>query len=68
MMVIVLDADFRVTWAWNAFDHLDVNRAPVLGEIVLAGTTGPTTAVPNPPGGRLAAHQRREPGRPRTAT
>ena len=60
MMVIVLDADFQVTWAWDAFDHLDVNRGPVLGEVVQPGTTGPTTAVPQPPGGRLAARQRRE--------
>src|SRR5262249_56047896 len=25
-MVIVLDQDFRVSWAWDAFDHLDANR------------------------------------------
>jgi arylsulfate sulfotransferase len=33
-MVVVLDEDFQVTWAWDAFDHLDINRLPVLGEIV----------------------------------
>jgi hypothetical protein len=49
MMVIVLDADFQVTWAWDAFDHLDVNRGPVLGEIVQPGDIGPTTAVPRLP-------------------
>src|SRR5262249_12634677 len=29
-----------------AFDHLDVNRGPVLGEILQPGDIGPTTAVP----------------------
>jgi hypothetical protein len=48
-MVLVLDADFQVTWAWDAFDHLDVNRGPVLGEIVQPGDIGPTTAVPRLP-------------------
>jgi hypothetical protein len=28
-MVIVLDENFQVVWAWNAFDHLDVNRGPI---------------------------------------
>ena len=49
MSIIVLDADFRVAWAWNGFDHMDVNRPPVLGEIVLTSSTGPTTAVPSLP-------------------
>jgi hypothetical protein len=49
MMVIVLDTDFQVAWARDAFDHLDVNRGPVLGEIVLPGDTGPTSAVPRLP-------------------
>lgn len=45
-MVMVLDADFQVKWAWDAFDHLDVNRGPVLGEITLPGSPEPTAAVP----------------------
>jgi hypothetical protein len=49
MSVIVLDSDFRVAWAWNVFEHMDVNRLPVLGEIVQANSTGPTTAVPRLP-------------------
>jgi hypothetical protein len=49
MSIIVLDADFQVTWAWNGFEHMDVNRPPVLGEIVQASSTGPTTAVPRLP-------------------
>jgi arylsulfate sulfotransferase len=49
MSIIVLDADLRAVWAWNGFDHMDVNRGPVLGEIVQASSTGPTTAVPRLP-------------------
>jgi arylsulfate sulfotransferase len=49
MMIMVLDADFQVTWAWDAFDHLDVNRGPVLGEVVEPGDIGPTTTVPRLP-------------------
>lgn len=45
-MVLVLDSDFRVQWAWDAFDHLDVNRGPVLGEVTLPGSPEPTNAVP----------------------
>jgi arylsulfate sulfotransferase len=47
-MVLVLDQDFQVTWAWDAFDYLDVNRGPVLGEIVVPGTPV-TSVVPNLP-------------------
>jgi arylsulfate sulfotransferase len=32
-MLMVLDQDLQVAWAWDAFDHLDVNRGPVLGEL-----------------------------------
>ena len=45
-MVVVLDADFQVKWTWDAFDHLDVNRGPVLGEVVSAGSPEPTAFVP----------------------
>jgi hypothetical protein len=43
--LVVLDQDFRVVWAWDAFDHLDVNRGPVLGEVTQPGV-GPTSVVP----------------------
>ncbi len=43
--LVVLDQDFRVVWAWDAFDHLDVNRGPVLGEITRPGPGGGPTAV-----------------------
>src|SRR5262249_55601965 len=39
---------FRVKWTWDAFDHLDVHRAPVLGEITQPGV-GPTSVVPRLP-------------------
>jgi arylsulfate sulfotransferase len=45
-MIVVLDANFQVTWVWDGFDHLDVNRGPVLGEVLQPGSTEPTTAVP----------------------
>ena len=31
-MIVVLDSDLQVVWAWDAFDHLDVSRAAILGE------------------------------------
>jgi hypothetical protein len=48
-MVLVLDQDFRVTWAWDAFDYLDVNRGPVLGEVTQPGAADPSAAVPKLP-------------------
>lgn len=42
---LVLDRDFHIKWTWDAFDHLDVNRGPVLGEITQPGV-GPTSVVP----------------------
>jgi arylsulfate sulfotransferase len=44
--IVVLDDNFQVTWAWDGFDHLDVNRGPVLGEVVQPGGTEPSAAVP----------------------
>jgi hypothetical protein len=48
-MIVVLDQNFQVTWAWDAFDYLDVNRGPTLGEPVLPGVVGPASAVPRLP-------------------
>ncbi len=31
-MILVLDAELQVTWAWDAFDHLDARRKATLGE------------------------------------
>jgi hypothetical protein len=38
-MIIVLDKNLQVLWAWDAFDHLDPHRMATLGE-----TCTPTTA------------------------
>jgi hypothetical protein len=35
--IIVLDQNFQVVWVWDAFDHLDVNRGPILGETDMNG-------------------------------
>jgi hypothetical protein len=49
MDIVVLDDNFQVAWVWDSFDHLDVNRGPVLGEILEPGSTEPTSAVPRLP-------------------
>ncbi len=38
--IIVLDSDLNVIWSWDTFDHLDVTRAAVLGEICNQGAGG----------------------------
>src|SRR5262245_30487369 len=48
-MIVVLDEDLQVAWVWDAFDHLDVNRGPVLGEIVHQGDGGQDSIVPDYP-------------------
>jgi len=45
-MIVVLDDNLQVTWAWDSFDHLDVNRGPILGEVIQPGGTEPSAAVP----------------------
>ncbi|HEV3257550.1 MAG TPA: aryl-sulfate sulfotransferase [Gemmataceae bacterium] len=49
VMILVLDQDFQVTWAWDAFDHLNTSRGPVLGEILQPGSPLPTAVVPDLP-------------------
>jgi arylsulfate sulfotransferase len=48
-MILVLDNNLQVVWAWDAFDHLDVNRGPVLGEVLQPGSPEPTASVPRLP-------------------
>ena len=38
-MIVVFDADLRVIWSWDAFDHLDASRQAVLGEECTIGCT-----------------------------
>ncbi len=47
--IVVLDKNFQVSWVWDSFDHLDVNRGPTLGETVQPGVLDPDAAVPNLP-------------------
>jgi hypothetical protein len=44
MTIVVLDKDFQVAWAWDSFDHLDVNRGPILGEVLQPGGADQLTA------------------------
>ena len=49
MDIVVLDENFQVAWLWDSFDHLDVNRGPVLGEVLQPGSQQPTASVPRLP-------------------
>ncbi len=35
--IVVYDTNWQLKWAWSSFDHLDINRAAVLGETCKAG-------------------------------
>ena len=39
-MIIVLDENFQLAWVWNAFDHMDVSRAAILGQTCRGGEGG----------------------------
>jgi arylsulfate sulfotransferase len=39
-MIVVLNRDMQVEWVWDAFDHLDVRRAAILGETCTPGGGG----------------------------
>lgn len=36
-MILVLDSNLQLLWAWDSFDHLDVSRKAVLGETCSIG-------------------------------
>lgn len=36
-MILVLDSDLQLKWVWDSFEHLDVTRAAVLGEVCAQG-------------------------------
>jgi hypothetical protein len=44
MTIVVLDENFQVSWAWDSFDYLDVNRGPTLGDALLPGGADQLTA------------------------
>lgn len=39
-MILILDSNMQLLWAWDSFDHLDVTRAAVLGETCNLGPGG----------------------------
>jgi hypothetical protein len=39
-MIVDLDENFQVVWAWNSYDHLDINRAALQGEVCAPGGPG----------------------------
>lgn len=39
--ILVLDSNLQVLWVWDAFDHLDVSRLAVLGEVCPSGAGCP---------------------------
>ena len=39
-VILVLDQNMQVEWVWDAFDHLDVKRQAVLGEVCAMGGGG----------------------------
>jgi hypothetical protein len=47
--IVVLDDNLQVAWVWDSFAHLDVNRGPVLGEVLQPGSQIPTASVPRLP-------------------
>lgn len=40
-MVVVLDPNLKVVWAWDTFDHLDPKRAATLGDQCMANACPP---------------------------
>ncbi len=39
-IILDLDTNWQVSWYWRSFEHLDANRAAVLGETCTAGAPG----------------------------
>ena len=39
-MVLVLDPNMQLLWAWDSFAHLDINRAAILGETCIHSSAG----------------------------
>ncbi len=50
--VVVLDTHFQVVWAWDAFDHLDVNRATLQATCVLGVQGCPQLYLQKQPNGQ----------------
>jgi hypothetical protein len=48
--IIVLDANWQVSWAWNPFVHLDINREATLGDTCVSYAVGCPLLTLVPPG------------------
>ncbi len=46
-VVLVLDKNFQVVWAWDSFDHLDIRRKALLNNVCTAGQGGCPGALSN---------------------
>ena len=51
-MIIALDTNWQVVWAWDAFDYLDVNRMTIGGTCVKAGPGCPSQFFQKQPNGK----------------
>jgi hypothetical protein len=40
-MIVIMNSDLQVVWAWDTFDHLDVRRLATLGDVCGAGECSP---------------------------
>jgi hypothetical protein len=38
-VILVLNSDLQVLWAWDSFDHLDISRKAVLNELCFNGSS-----------------------------
>ena len=47
-MVLVLDHNLQLVWAWDSFAHEDINRAAILGERCVTGVAGGGCPALNP--------------------
>ncbi|HMH14571.1 MAG TPA: aryl-sulfate sulfotransferase [Edaphobacter sp.] len=52
-VVIVLDTNWQVVWAWNSFDYLDINRMTIGGTCLAAGPGCPAQFFRKKPNGQL---------------
>ena len=39
-MILIMDSNLQVVWTWDAFDHMDVTRKAILGEMCVSNSTG----------------------------
>lgn len=52
-VIIVLDTNWQVVWAWDAFDYLDLNRVAIRGICVNGGPGCPAQFFNRQPNGQL---------------